>query len=266
MANILAVENTENIRYRLPIRLVLEVIGDVIKNNSRDIKRDGHAAINHLAEKIGVLGKSNIPANGAFLVTCNHYSRPGLGAWWGGLAITAVIAEQLESPEDQSIHWVMTAAWTYPQGDWRRCILTPISRQLFSRLATMYRFIAMPPMPPDPSETVARMGAVFRTVKLARQLSKTGGVIGLAPEGRDYPGMVGEPPVGAGNFIAMLAQAGLRVLPVGVQEKSGYLYLSFGPVYTISILPDRQFRDAYVSDLVMSHIREQIQVIRDLEQ
>jgi hypothetical protein len=264
MRNISAVENPEKIRYRLPRGLVLRVIWDVIKNNSRDIFSDWHRAINHLADKIRVLGKSNIPRDGAFLITCNHYSRPGLGAWWGGLAITAAIAEQLESPEDQSIHWVMTSAWTYPRGDWRRWILTPVSRQLFCRLANMYHFIAMPPMPPDPSETVARTVAVLRTVKLARQLSTTGGVIGLAPEGQDHPGLLGEPPIGVGNFVAMLVQAGMGVLPVGVQHKNGYLYISFGPVYTISIPPDRRIRDAVVSDLVMSRIREQIQIILDL--
>ena len=68
-------------------------------------------------------------------------------------------------------------------------------------------------MPPDPSEVEARALGVLQTVRLARRLAQGGGMVGLAPEGRDVPEGLGQPPEGAGQFIALLVRAGLPVLP-----------------------------------------------------
>ena len=46
--------------------------------------------------------------------------------------------------------------------------------------------------------------------------SRTGGFIGLAPEGRDFEGELGQLPPGAGDFMALLTRTGLPIRPVGV--------------------------------------------------
>jgi hypothetical protein len=191
-------------------------------------------------------------------VICNHYSRPGFGAWWLALAITAAVAARRMPDADPDIRWVMTAAWTFPQSRWRRQVLTPATRWAFDRVAQVYGFVTMPPMPPDPSEVEARAVAVRRTVRLARQVAREGGMVGLAPEGQDVPERLGQPPRGAGAFIALLVSAGLPVLPVGVTERGGRLSVSFGPLFVPEIPASRTERDLAVAQQVMAAIARQL--------
>ena len=148
----------------------------------------------------------------------------------------------------------MTSAWRYPKGTFRRQVLTPATRWAFARAANVYDFITMPPMPPDPDEMEARALSVLRTIKLAKQLIHSGGIIGLAPEGRDTPGLIGDPPKGAGEFIALLVKTGYPILPVGVAEYEGKFMVSFGKTYIPEIPPNRQERDAVVAHKVMKKI------------
>jgi hypothetical protein len=158
------------------------------------------------------------------------------------------------SDADQEVHWVMTAAWTFPESRWRRQLLSPLTHFAFARVARTYRFVTMPAMPPDPREVEARMPAVLRTVRLARQLARQGGMLALAPEGQDTPGGLGQPPKGAGEFIGLLVQTGLPVMPVGVAESEGRLRVSFAPPFWLQAPADRAERDAAVAGQVMEAI------------
>jgi hypothetical protein len=192
-------------------------------------------------------------------VTCNHYTRPGFGAWWIALAVSAAVASHRAPDADPDVHWVMTAAWTFPKSRWRRRVLTPITRWAFARAARVYGFVTMPPMPPDPGEVEARAMAVLRTVRLARQAAEQGGMVGLAPEGMDTPGEgVGQPPQGVGSFITLLVGAGLPVLPVGVTEDDGRLRVSFGPAFCPEIPARGRERDSTVAQQVMAAIARQL--------
>jgi 1-acyl-sn-glycerol-3-phosphate acyltransferase len=205
-----------------------------------------------------VLGDEHIPARGPRLVACNHYSRPGFSAWWPALAITAAVAARRAPDADPEVRWVMTAAWTFPESRWRRRLLTPVTRWAFGRVARAYGFVTMPPMPPDPDEMQARAAAVLRTVRLARRAARGGGMVGLAPEGRDVPEAFGQLPAGVGTFVALLVQAGLPVLPVGVTERRGRLSLSFGQPFVPEIPPGRAERDTAVVRQVMTAIARQL--------
>jgi hypothetical protein len=95
----------------------------------------------------------------------------------------------------------------------------------------------------------------MQTLRLARCLVKTGGIIALSPEGQDTtPGMLGEPPEGAGDFIALLVDTGMPILPVGICEVNGKLRVSFGPVFVPDIPPVRTRRDEVVTEQVMRAI------------
>lgn len=211
-----------------------------------------------------ILGWNHVPAEGSCLVTCNHYTRPGLGAWWTALSISAAIAERRARHAPADVHWVMTAAWRYPEGDWRRRTVTPLTRWAFTRAARIYDFVTMPPLGSDgavtlpPEDVEARAVAVLRTVRLARRLVDEGGMLGLAPEGRDTPGLLGAPPPGAGTFVALLVAAGLPVLPVGVAEADGRLRVSFGAPFVPEIPRSRAARDRATIDQVMAAIARQL--------
>lgn len=246
--------------YRLPWRLIAGLVwavrptlrGDA--GRRRSFARDVQWAVRGMRPQPHILGAEHIPPRGPCLVLCNHYSREGLGVWWGVLALSAAIAEHRAPGADPEVRWVITAAWTFP--GWKRRLLTPLTRWAFARAARVYGFVPMPPMPPDPDEVEARAAAVLRTVRLARQIAPRGGMIGLAPEGQDVPGAFGQLPLGAGAFVALLVEAGLPVLPVGVGERAGELYVSFGPPFTPHIPAERARRDPVVAQQIVSAIRQ----------
>ncbi len=229
-----------------------------LAGRSRSFACDARRALSGLRPELGVLGQEHIPDRGPCLVVCNHYSRSGFEAWWIGLAISATVAAHRAPDADAEIHWVMTAAWTFPESRWRHRTLTPMTRWAFRRVAGVYGFVAMPPMPPDPSEVEARALAVRQTLRLAKRAAREGGMIGLAPEGMDVAGGLGQPPAGAGVFVALLVRTGMPILPVGVAEPAGQLCVSFGPPFEPTIPADRDSRDREVSRQVMASIARQL--------
>jgi len=246
------------IRYRVPRRVLVGFLWAASTLRPRSVARDAQVAVMGIRPELKVLGCEHVPPCGPCLVACNHYSRPGFPAWWLALAVTAAVAAHRAPDADPEVHWVMTAAWTFPEGTWRRRVLTPLTRWAFRRVAQVYGFVPMPPMPPDPSEVEARALGVLQTVRLARRLAHEGGMVGLAPEGRDVPEGLGQPPEGAGEFIALLVRAGLPVLPVGVAEAEGRLRVSFGPPFVPQTPPDRAERDRAVAQQVMAAIARQL--------
>ena len=72
----------------------------------------------------------------------------------------------------------------------------------------------------------------------------------------------GEMPAGVGTFIALLAQAGLPMLPVGVGEREGRLCVSFGPLFEPDTSTERERRDEVVAEQVRSAIARQLACVR----
>jgi hypothetical protein len=139
-------------------------------------------------------------------------------------------------------------------------VITPITRFFFRRLAQVYGFTSMPPMPPDPAEVEARAQAVRRVLEYARRSANP--VIGLAPEGRDgpidQPGVLVEPPLGVGRFVLQLTRLGLPISPAGIFETDSRLCIRFGQPYGLDIpqglKPDE--RDQQASREIMLHIAD----------
>jgi hypothetical protein len=222
-----------------------------LRQEPRSFRMDAQALVAGLRPPLRVMGRRHLPGSGAYVITVNHYARPGFRAWWLPLAISSVV------PVD--VHWIMTAAWTFRNRPALRHLLAPLSRWTFRRVARVYNFTPMPPMPPDPREVLERAHAVRQVLAYVQQTRQP--VIGLAPEGGDAPGgKLACPPSGSGRFVLQLAQRGLRLVPVGAYEADGALTLSFGPAYGLTIpagLPARA-RDQYASRMVMRHIAAQL--------
>ena len=246
-------------RYRLPRQKMPGFIWSVLMQRPRSLCRDAQVAASSLRPPVEVVGGAHVPAEGPCLVACNHYSPPWFPSWWLVLSISAAVASQRAPATERGIHWVMAGAWTYPDSAWRRRLLTPATWWAFRRVARVYGFVTMPPMPPDPSEVEARAVAVRQTLRLAKRLVPVGGMVGLSPEGQDVrDAHLGEPPAGVGEFVALLVRAGLPVLPVGVAEREGRLRLSFGPTFVPDIPAGRGERDRVVARQVMEAIGRQL--------
>lgn len=241
---------------RIDTRLWLKVSLAALCMRQRSFAADASAAVSSISPKPEICGLQHIPRTGPCLITSNHYTRPGLDAWWPALLISTAVASQREITAEQEIRWVITAAWTFPDAPWRRKYLTPLTRWAFARVAHVYGFITMPPMPPAREEVYARATAVRRTLRLARQIAPLGGMIGLAPEGRDTPEVVGSVPDSVGDFIAHLCKAGLPILPVAVSEVQGRIHVAFGSLFQPVIPVSKIGRDKAVAEQVMSAITD----------
>jgi hypothetical protein len=226
----------------------------VLLGRRRSFAADAQRLVEGMTPRPRVEDAHRIPPAGAFIVVTNHYYKPGYIAWWGVALIAAAIAQARHA--DDEVVWTMTNRWTYP--DWLRShVLTPLSYQVFTRLARMWGFVSMPPMPPQPQYVPE--GARAARQLLALGASATGGKpsIGIVPEGHDSPdGSLVEPPVGTGRLLLHLAEHGLPLLPVGVAEVDGVLTACFGPLFELQVARgrDRKGVDRLASTQVMTAI------------
>jgi hypothetical protein len=231
--------------YPVPKSILADLAWAAIFNKKRSFRQDALACVRLLCPPLGLSGVENIPSTGGFIATFNHYSRSGFGVWWIALGLSATIPTEM--------HWTMTSGWTYP--DLLRSItLTPLTHWAFRKIASVYGFTNMPPMPPRPEDLMDRARAIREVLQFVRRVEKP--VLGLAPEGGDSPGgKLAMPPSGVGRFIFHLCEAGLDILPVGAYEEN-QLCLNFGKVYRLENLKSMKGDelDLYVRSVVMTHI------------
>lgn len=186
----------------------------------RSFRGDAQVWLKGLKPSPIIIGEENIPQKAPFLLVINHYHRQNYKIWWSALAASALIPVE--------IHWVMTEAWTFPNQPWGR-LLEAISRQIFRRIAQVYGFFLMPPMPPRPWEIEARARSVRNILDNIRKHPDS--ALGLAPEGGDSKsGALEIPAPGVGRFLLHLASLGLPIYPLGIYESEAALCLNFGKV------------------------------------
>jgi len=242
-------------RYRYPILATLSIAAGLLGGQRRSLARDsrrlapGISSLRITGDPLSLLADRGrtLGARG-LLITFNHFARPGFRVWWAAIAMASALGSDS--------HWVMSTAWTYPDKV-RSRLLTPISTWLFRRIARVYGFTSMPPMPPRAWEVNARAEAVREVLHRTRADARP--LVVLAPEGMDSPPRgLSMPPPGVGRFIEKLAQLGLAILPVGAYEEDGALCLNFGTPYVLEAFAsaDRHARDREVARTVMQHIAE----------
>ena len=244
--------------YHVPLSLWLKLAGSLLAGKPRSVLADALTAFADGRPKLRLIGVEHIPPSEPCVVVCNHNSLTGFAAIWIALGISAAFSGRRDERAEQDIRWVMTAAWTYPDEPLKARLLTPVTRRLFARLARVYGFVNMPPMPPVPHEVQARAAAVLKTVRLARENKRNGVLVGLAPEGQNNGPEMVEFPEGAGEFIGLLVRAGLAVLPAAVYEDGNTLVVSFGETFVPEIPAEKRARDSAVSAQVMAAIKRQL--------
>lgn len=236
--------------YTYPLFTLGGLAFSVLFSRRRSFRQDSLACVRRLMPPLQVQGGDCVPRRGPCLVVFNHYYRPGFPSWWMALALAATIP--------QEIHFVMTSELTFP-GKWYSPLGAAGSRWLLRRLARVYGFTTMPPMPPRPCDVTARARSVRRVLAFARANAQA--ILALAPEGGDPPdGILHWPPPGVGRFLALLVEAGYPIVPVGIYEADGRLCLHFGHERTLSwpaaSLADE--RDRCVAEQTMRAIARQL--------
>jgi hypothetical protein len=224
--------------------LILPIFRDWALGRHRSFLRDAQSASALLGSQLLYAGLEQIPAEGPLLVTHNHYARPGFGEWWLVLAVAAALGRES--------HLLMTAELTR----WFRPWGGAISRLALPRIAKMYGFTTMPPMPPRPQDVQARAASVRQVLEVTRHFPDA--IVIVAPEGRDNleGGSLAPPPPGAGRFLLLLASRGLKVVPVGGWEADAALNVRFGAAFTPAVPEglDADARDQEATRLIMGRI------------
>ena len=231
-------------KYRLPPGLVIKVLGGLIAGRRRNILLDSKQLIKGISPPPVFRGQENILQRGPFLVTLNHYSRPGFLILWAAVAISAALP--------QPSIWLMTAAWTNHSAGIDQ-LRTRLTKSAFKRLADTYGLVTMPPMPPASSDAVERALSIRRLMEKIKRDSEA--IVCIAPEGMDYPGgVLGRPHPGTGKLLTQTARSLQWVLPVGVYEEAGQLIVHFGKAYTLDIPNERENDDRVVINQIMRQI------------
>ncbi len=233
-------------RYTYPPGVTGGLAASALIGLRRSFRRDALALAARIHPPVCVQGSENIPEGGRYLLTVNHYSRSGFRAWWFAAAVSAAVPGEM--------HWLMTAGWNF-EGRRQAAMLRRISRWVFRRVAGTYGFTLMPAMPPLPEESTERALAVRRLMQRVRREPMC--ILGLAPEGRDFPGgKLGQPPPGTGRLMLALARENFLVFPAGAWEQDGALHLNFGPAYLLEMTNGqaKQELDRRIADTVMAHI------------
>lgn len=232
--------------YRIPTAVMLSIAWSWLWLRRRIFSDDARAILAARLPAPEYKGLENIPASGACLVTFNHYYRPGFNVMFLAMALAAVLPPQAG--------FVMTGELTYP-GRWYAPLGMPASRSVLKRLARLYGFISMPPMPPRARDVAARAASVRATLTWLEETSEP--LLILAPEGGDQPGgRLTRPPAGVGRFISLLAARGLKILPAAGWEQADRLCVRFGQPYTLALsaMTGKNELDRAASDLVMRAI------------
>jgi hypothetical protein len=190
-------------------------------------------------------GAENMLPVGRFLLTANHYARPGLQPYHWAMIATAELAKFRQG--DPHIYWVFTSEW---RGRHFGPIPIPalLFRWLFSRVARVYNLVTLPVTPDAVMRRAATMRKLFHLAKR--------GPIALTPEGAGS-GVLQKPPPGSGLLLHALNRSGLPVIPLAVWEENDELIFKLGKPFDLD-LPSgtpRQEQDALAQDQVMNAIR-----------
>ncbi len=233
-------------KYSYPRGFIAALARDIVLLRKRDFHQDAQACIDQLIPPLKVLGSENIPQQGPCVITVNHYHREGFSSQWFALAISALVPV--------NIHWIMTDEFTYA-GKWYEMFGTIGSKFLLNRIAAIYDFSKMPPMPPRAKDVEARAASVRGILGYVRHTKSS--IIGLAPEGYDPPkGVLSRPASGMGRFGLLLSKAGLQFIPVGAYEADGIFHVHFGTSYKLivpsNLLPDE--KDHQALQIMMENI------------
>ncbi len=248
-------DNSSPPRYAYPYRLLLIPALKVLFGIPSSISRDSAAMLTGARPTPRVLNTENIPPDAPFVLTLNHYDRPGLAAWWGPATIICAIAAR-RTREPRDLRLAVAREWWYPRG-LGRAVKQPLTRWFFGQIAKTYGMFQLPPVIDSTEYRGEGALAIRRALALTRGDQPQS--VGLAPEGRTGENQaLCKPPEGAGLFLLMLTHETIPILPAGIYEDDTdrVLTVRFGAPFQLCVprgMP-REERDAQAARQVMVQI------------
>ena len=131
-------------RYSYPIHLLVAPAVRVLFGIPSSVSHDAALLLRGAKPAPRLLNIEYIPPVQPFVLTVNHYDRPGLAAWWAAAAIICAIAAH-RTVEPRDIHMAMAREWWYPSG-FGRFVKQPLTHWFFGQIAKAYGTIRLPPV------------------------------------------------------------------------------------------------------------------------
>ena len=217
---------------------------------SRSFKADAQRLCAQVRPGIHYKGLENIDLPRPFVITANHFARPGFSTAWIALSLSAALPGE--------VTWIMSNQWLF-KGNPLAFIVRPLMRFVLKGINNAYSFVPMPTMIGGYSTPQERTSGVREAIRRMRENPRC--ILGITPEGMDSPtGGLALPPAGVGRFLLHLQQMGVTMLPASVYEQQGILYVRFGESYQLeppSGLPPAEV-DMVIRKAVMGKIAELI--------
>lgn len=201
--------------YRLPYRYIGKFLIAMALGREREVGEDAASVLAAAGLPYRVEGQENVPTEGPFALIANHYERPGLKVFWGGMVLTAAVWSRI----GRSPRWLMTSEW---YGFRLGFIPVPVAllRWLFRRLADVYRLIIVP----RATERAMGRAAALRAIL---QAAHEGSPIAFFPEGIGTGSLV-RPPEAVGLLLLALAEKGVPTIPAALYEEDDRLVARIG--------------------------------------
>lgn len=214
----------------------------------RSVHDDSARLAAQLQTPIHYEGLENTKIKRPFVVTANHYARPGFSTPWIALGISAVLPME--------VTWIMSNEWLFLDNRFA-FILRPLMRFVLRSITLAYGLVPMPTMVQCYSTPQGRTAGVREAIERVRKDLNC--ILGITPEGMDSPdGKLMLPPPGVGRFLLHLSEMGLPVLPAAVFETDVCLHVHFGKSYrlkgTSGLSPAET--DMAARELIMKEITE----------
>jgi 1-acyl-sn-glycerol-3-phosphate acyltransferase len=212
----------------------------------RAFAEEAQVALRRYRARVVVAGTEHLPARGPLIVASNHYQRPGMGAEWTAIAISAVVAERIPGADVRWMHtdggngYTLFNRFPVPPAIAERFLKWASARYGFLRVATH-----------DVSVRAPMLREAYRL------LHREHGLVGIMPEGGNAraDGSMGASKPGAGRALSWLAASAVPVVPVAVHDaEDGTLVVAFGAPF----VPPRRAADEagrmQLTDAIMRRI------------
>jgi hypothetical protein len=225
--------------YEFPWRPRVPFAFDLLFGRRRSLAHDSGLVVAKNPYPRRFEGFERLPPEGTFVIVINHFNRPGLHPYHCAMVLSFEVARRRQGQPELS--WLLTSEW-YDARIGPLPVPVWATRWTFSRIDRTYGLIVLPRR---------EQLVMARASSLRRVLAKlTTAPIGIMPEGGGS-GRLMEPPAGSGLFLAILAERGYPLYPLGIfEEEDGTLVLRLGEPFGLDLAAgasrqeqDRQARE-----------------------